>query len=178
MPYYNNNYINSFNTNNINYWNQMIFMIHEMNLNEMIVPVHNREYLLGFIEAEAAASESSCACVKTPVEIFEKMKISVTIEDKVQGKKNDCCSVCQEDYAEKDEVVTTGCKHSFHALCLATWVKKNTTCPTCRETVVKLVLEPDYKPEPEEPKHNDSHKDKIGLSGEFGLPRDEDESGE
>lgn len=96
MPYINNN-INSFinhvnNTivinrdnsynhynhhiNNVNYWNEMIFMIHEMNVDEMIVPVHNRDYLLGVI---AAASESSSACVvETPVEIFERLEISVT----------------------------------------------------------------------------------------------------
>ena len=162
MPYINNN-INSFinhvnNTivinrdnsynhynhhiNNVNYWNEMIFMIHEMNVDEMIVPVHNRDYLLGVI---AAASESSSACVvETPVEIFERLEISVTTvskqEQAQEEKKEDCCSVCKEDYVDGDEVVTTGCKHLFHACCLAKWVKTKKTCPNCREPIVNLFL--------------------------------------
>jgi len=162
MPYINNNingFINHVNNtivinrdnsynhynhhiNNVNYWNEMIFMIHEMNVDEMIVPVHNRDYLLGVI---AAASESSSACVvETPVEIFERLEISVTKvskqEQAQEEKKEDCCSVCKEDYVDGDEVVTTGCKHLFHACCLATWVKTKKTCPNCREPIVNLFL--------------------------------------
>ena len=137
-----NNYNLIIHNNNRNYWNEMIFMIHEMNVDEMIVPVHNRDYLLGVI---AAASESSSArVVETPVEIFERLEISVTKvskQEQVQEeKKEDCCSVCKEDYTDKDEVVTTGCKHLFHACCLATWVKTKKTCPNCREPIVNLFL--------------------------------------
>lgn len=137
-----NNYNLIIHNNNRNYWNEMIFMIHEMNVDEMIVPVHNRDYLLGVI---AAASESSSArVVETPVEIFERLEISVTKvskqEQAQEEKKEDCCSVCKEDYTDKDEVVTTGCKHLFHACCLATWVKTKKTCPNCREPIVNLFL--------------------------------------
>ena len=66
-------------------------MIHERNVDEMIVPVHNREYLLGVIAGAAAgvaaSAPSSCACVETPVEIFERFKINVTkADDKVQAQ--------------------------------------------------------------------------------------------
>jgi len=137
-----NNYNLIIHNNNRNYWNEMIFMIHEMNVDEMIVPVHNRDYLLGVI---AAASESSSArIVETSVEIFERLEISVTKvskqEQEQEEKKEDCCSVCKEDYTDKDEVVTTGCKHLFHACCLATWVKTKKTCPNCREPIVNLFL--------------------------------------
>ena len=62
-----------------------------MNVDEMIVPVHNREYLLGVIAGAAAgvaaSAPSSCACVETPVEIFERFKINVTkADDKVQAQ--------------------------------------------------------------------------------------------
>jgi formate dehydrogenase maturation protein FdhE len=143
-----NNY--NLNSNNRNYWNEIIYMIHEMNVNEMIVPVHNRDYLLGVISA-AAASESSSAAniVETPVEIFKRLEISVTkMSEQVQvqeekEEEEDYCSVCKEvfsDKGEKDKVVTTGCKHLFHACCLATWVKTKKTCPNCREPIVKLFL--------------------------------------
>jgi len=116
-------------------------MIHEMNVNEMIVPVHNRDYLLGVLGVISGASESSSArIVETPVEIFERLEISVTKVSKQaqEEKKEDCCSVCKEDYVDGDEVVTTGCKHLFHACCLATWVKSKNTCPNCREPIVDL----------------------------------------
>ena len=142
----NNNY--NLNNNNRNYWNEIIYMIHEMNVNEMIVPVHNRDYLLGVLGVlSGASSESLTACVETPVEIFERLKINVSKadDDKVQTqaqeeKKEDCCSVCKEDYVHGDEVVTTGCKHLFHACCLATWVNIKQTCPNCREPIVNLFL--------------------------------------
>ena len=82
-----NNY--NYYRNNVNYWNEIIYRIHEMNVDEMIVPVHNRDYLLGVM---AAASESSSACARasvleTPVEIFKRLDISVTkADDKVQAQ--------------------------------------------------------------------------------------------
>ena len=141
----NNNY--NLNNNNRNYWNEIIYMIHEMNVNEMIVPVHNRDYLLGVLGVlSGASSESLTACVETPVEIFERLKINVSkADDKLQAqaeeiKKEDCCSVCTEDYTDEDQTVTTECNHLFHACCLATWVKTKKTCPICRKSVVRLFL--------------------------------------
>lgn len=138
-----NNYNNyNLNNDNRNYWNEIIHMIHEMNVDEMIVPVHNRDYLLGVISAAASKSLSAANIVETPVEIFERLEISVTkmSEQAQEEKEEDCCSVCKEDYVDGDEVVTTGCKHLFHACCLATWVKTKKTCPNCREPIVKLFL--------------------------------------
>ncbi len=120
-----------------------------MNVDEMIVPVHNRDYLLGVIAGAAAATAfvpSSSACVETPVEIFERLKINVSkADEKVQAqaeekKKEDCCSVCTEDYTDEDETVTTECNHLFHACCLARWVKTKKTCPICRKSLVNLFL--------------------------------------
>ena len=121
-----------------------------MNVDDMIVPVHNREYLLGVIAGAAAgvaaSAPSSCACVETPVGIFERLKINVSkADDKLQAqaeeiKKEDCCSVCTEDYTDEDQTATTECNHLFHACCLATWVKTKNTCPNCREPIVDLFL--------------------------------------
>lgn len=154
--YNNYNSYNSYNlnnNNNANYWNEMIFMIHEMNFNEMFVPVHNRDYLLGVLSADSESSSGRVGVgVETPVEIFKRLEINVTkADDKVQTqseekKKEDCCSVCKEDFTDididtdKDEIVTTGCNHLFHACCLATWVKTKKTCPNCREPLVNLFL--------------------------------------
>lgn len=144
-----NNYNNSSNNYNLNnenrnYWNEIIYMIHEMNVDEMIVPVHNRDYLLGVISAAASKSSSAANIVETPVEIFKRLEISVTkMSEQAQEEKEEeknCCSVCKEDYVHGDEIVTTGCKHLFHACCLATWVKTKKTCPNCREPIVKLFL--------------------------------------
>ena len=56
------------------------------------------------------------------------------------------CTVCQEqckdepagDEAAGDSTrscVELGCKHVFHFKCLEPWLKKQATCPTCREEV-------------------------------------------
>jgi len=48
------------------------------------------------------------------------------------------CAVCQCDYAPKDTVVQTPCKHLFHRGCLKPWLSVNITCPQCRFDLSEL----------------------------------------
>jgi hypothetical protein len=41
------------------------------------------------------------------------------------------CSICLENYGEK-EIVKTPCDHVFHTTCFDEWRKKDNTCPFCR----------------------------------------------
>jgi hypothetical protein len=43
------------------------------------------------------------------------------------------CSVCLTDITIDNEVRLTICKHMFHADCIDSWCKKNTSCPICRQ---------------------------------------------
>ena len=56
---------------------------------------------------------------------------------------DDCCSICLEDFKNKDEnnegkpVAELNCsnKHIFHVDCLEKWTRVNHVCPICRETI-------------------------------------------
>ncbi|XP_017546872.2 E3 ubiquitin-protein ligase TTC3 isoform X1 [Pygocentrus nattereri] len=44
----------------------------------------------------------------------------------------DPCIICHEDMAPEDLCVLE-CRHSFHRECIKSWLKEQSTCPTCRE---------------------------------------------
>ena len=154
------NHENSYNRYSIipNYWNEIIYMIHEMNVNEMIVPVHNRDYLLGVIAAAQAVEPVTVASASST---FEKFNIDVEHHMvaplcQAQASSQHChghgddsnarCSIClkclnaeqeEEDKEEEEEMVKTKCAHIFHSKCLAKWVIQKTTCPMCRNSLTK-----------------------------------------
>lgn len=43
------------------------------------------------------------------------------------------CAVCQELMREKDIVAMLSCEHVYHHKCVVEWLKKNVTCPQCRQ---------------------------------------------
>ncbi|XP_071031002.1 E3 ubiquitin-protein ligase TTC3 [Oncorhynchus clarkii lewisi] len=44
----------------------------------------------------------------------------------------DPCIICHEDMSQEDLCVLE-CRHSFHRECIKSWLKEQSTCPTCRE---------------------------------------------
>lgn len=54
-------------------------------------------------------------------------------------KQLEACPICFDPMEENEEIlahVTVSqekAQHAFHALCLADWLKRNPSCPTCRE---------------------------------------------
>ncbi|MFT7818643.1 E3 ubiquitin-protein ligase TTC3 [Arapaima gigas] len=44
----------------------------------------------------------------------------------------DPCIICHEEMSSKDLCVLE-CRHSFHRECIKSWLKEQSTCPTCRE---------------------------------------------
>ncbi|XP_052423013.1 E3 ubiquitin-protein ligase TTC3 isoform X6 [Carassius gibelio] len=44
----------------------------------------------------------------------------------------DPCIICHEDMSP-EEVCVLACRHSFHRECIKSWLKEQSTCPTCRE---------------------------------------------
>jgi len=53
------------------------------------------------------------------------------------------CSICFEDYAENDEVVTLPCdsRHIFHDQCITEWLRMKDTCPLCKTAVTAQSLQ-------------------------------------
>merc|ERR1712098_158267 len=46
-----------------------------------------------------------------------------------------CCSVCLCGYNSLSEKCTTPCGHSFHKLCIDSWLERKENCPICRKFV-------------------------------------------
>lgn len=42
------------------------------------------------------------------------------------------CSVCQEEYEERDELGRLNCDHSYHAACIKQWLLQKNQCPICK----------------------------------------------
>jgi hypothetical protein len=45
------------------------------------------------------------------------------------------CTICQEEFVDKEEVVRLSCEHFFHVSCISQWLKVNATCPVCRHSI-------------------------------------------
>ncbi|WP_422139651.1 RING finger domain-containing protein [Endozoicomonas sp. ALC020] len=56
-------------------------------------------------------------------------------------KPSDNCPVCLETFAGKKVMVLKQCKHMFHRDCLERWLSKNSTCPSCRTSLVSREVE-------------------------------------
>ncbi|XP_042355060.1 E3 ubiquitin-protein ligase TTC3 [Plectropomus leopardus] len=44
----------------------------------------------------------------------------------------DPCIICHEDMSP-DDIYVLECRHSFHLKCIRSWLKEQSTCPTCRD---------------------------------------------
>ena len=53
-------------------------------------------------------------------------------------KKNDIveeCSICMEEFKDKDRVFICKCKNIFHHSCINKWIKSKEDCPICRKKI-------------------------------------------
>ncbi|XP_075767908.1 E3 ubiquitin-protein ligase TTC3 isoform X1 [Pelodiscus sinensis] len=62
---------------------------------------------------------------------------------------DDPCIICHEELSQEDLCVLE-CGHSFHKRCIATWLKTQSTCPTCR---VHVLLPEDFPKLPGRNRH-------------------------
>jgi len=60
----------------------------------------------------------------------------VNLKTEIPKKKiNDCCSICREDYQDKDNITHLPCGHYYHKDCIKLWLNKEFNCPYCRKIV-------------------------------------------
>lgn len=60
--------------------------------------------------------------------------------EEIRVKKNMCekmCSICIDNLKVNQKVKLLPCNHIFHKNCLFKWAKKSSTCPECRQNMVK-----------------------------------------
>jgi len=73
----------------------------------------------------------------SPVKLnLDKNKYDKMIKDvEFNGKSDDSCVICQEDFKKEDRLKITPCSHIFHPQCISKWLETECirpTCPTCR----------------------------------------------
>ena len=45
------------------------------------------------------------------------------------------CSVCLDEYAERDRLRLLPCGHRFHSKCIDRWLESNRACPICKKDI-------------------------------------------
>ncbi|CAA6672553.1 unnamed protein product [Spirodela intermedia] len=50
--------------------------------------------------------------------------------------KAESCCICQEDYADGEELGVLTCGHDFHASCVGKWLVQKNFCPICKKTAL------------------------------------------
>ena len=69
-------------------------------------------------------------------------EINETIGKSEKIKKNDTiinenCLICMEKYKIQEfKRLLPNCKHCFHKKCIDKWLKKNASCPVCRDKII------------------------------------------
>ncbi|KAG8083955.1 hypothetical protein GUJ93_ZPchr0010g10557 [Zizania palustris] len=77
---------------------------------------------LVYADAVAAAAAARGAVVGE-----EEGKVEVLAE----------CAICLSEFGEREEVrVMPQCGHGFHVACVDTWLRTNSSCPSCRRPIV------------------------------------------
>ncbi|CAL4966651.1 unnamed protein product [Urochloa decumbens] len=46
------------------------------------------------------------------------------------------CSICQEEYAEGEEIGRMRCEHQYHVCCIHEWLRQKNWCPICKASAV------------------------------------------
>ncbi|OMO56658.1 Zinc finger, RING-type [Corchorus capsularis] len=60
-----------------------------------------------------------------------------SITDEPTAETEPCC-ICQEDYANGEELGKLDCGHDFHFNCIKQWLVQKNSCPICKKTALAL----------------------------------------
>lgn len=62
-------------------------------------------------------------------------RVSTTRATREEVSEGLQCSVCLENFEIFESLCRLQCHHSFHRQCLQSWVRRNPSCPMCRQEV-------------------------------------------
>jgi len=71
------------------------------------------------------------------------LEINSKLDKPIKIKKEDTiihesCFICMENYkVSQFKRELPNCKHCFHKKCVDKWLKKNASCPVCRDELIK-----------------------------------------
>jgi len=78
--------------------------------------------------------EEKMGKVKKGVSVIDLSSLPIHQYSQKNGTTENC-SICCEDFTDKDRLRTLPCFHNFHVACIDEWLKDNKTCPFCMKEV-------------------------------------------
>jgi len=57
------------------------------------------------------------------------------LQKRVAEDGEDRCAVCFSDYEKGDELAVLPCRHAYHTQCVGEWLKRQNSCPCCRQAI-------------------------------------------
>lgn len=57
----------------------------------------------------------------------------------------DCCSICLVELEAGEQVTVLPCMHFYHKECIGSWLKRNCTCPLCKNNVLEAFKVQQYE---------------------------------
>jgi len=111
------------------HWNQLMSGLNNLELGPDLSRMTYEELLQRFPAPARQLDEGVISSF--PVREFSGPGASCTTSD-----NQTCCSICLEDYSTGSSVKSLPCLHCFHADCIDTWLRLNTTCPVCKHSLL------------------------------------------
>ncbi|KAI3905340.1 hypothetical protein MKX01_040031 [Papaver californicum] len=78
---------------------------------------------------------------------FSKEIISSHLKTRVHTtseEETEICTICQDEYENKDKIGTLDCKHEYHEDCITQWLGQKNVCPICKRQALKTMEEECY----------------------------------
>jgi len=129
--------------NNSNIYSAIETMLEEMQKNSNIFNENydNNEFISFDIEFEFINQsnniEENLNYFKSCKEIDQKVSRSEKIK-KEDNLLNETCFICMDHYKVNElKRILPNCSHCFHKKCVDKWLKKRSSCPVCRDELIK-----------------------------------------
>ncbi|XP_030450808.1 E3 ubiquitin-protein ligase MBR2-like isoform X1 [Syzygium oleosum] len=100
---------------------------------DMRLDVDNMSYEELLALEERIGDVSTGLSEETILKGLKRQKKNVSVAGELPQDVEPCC-ICQEEYADGDDLGVLGCGHEFHADCIKEWLMRKNLCPICKTT--------------------------------------------
>ncbi|GMH77018.1 hypothetical protein TrST_g5403 [Triparma strigata] len=66
---------------------------------------------------------------------YRKEPSGAAVLDESEPEEAETCSICLSDFTEGENIRKLPCGHIFHPECVDVWLKRNCSCPACRQSI-------------------------------------------
>ncbi|KAM1030947.1 hypothetical protein ACFX13_035536 [Malus domestica] len=101
---------------------------------DMRLDVDNMSYEELLALGERIGDVSTGLSEETIMKCMKQRKF-LAISEESSADMEPCC-VCQEVYADEDDIGTLDCGHDFHTSCIKQWLMQKNLCPICKTTAL------------------------------------------